>query len=152
MVNIPHASSPLLLDAVLAFGIPDSFAAGGVSCVQRICMWYFCPVNHKAHWVHYVNGQEQRRDWIEVSKSHEELPAWLLLQVSQYQFHGYRLSVFNMKHRCLNAFPTSLMPCLRVMKYGGRALFVCLASAHPADGHSRSPQRWQAAEKRKTSL
>lgn len=48
----------------------------------------------------------------------------------------------------LDAFPTFEMPCLRVMKYWGQALFVCLASAHPADGRSRSQQWRQDAEKK----
>lgn len=49
-----------------------------------------------------------------------------------------RLSSVSLSHKeqMLDAFPTFRMPHLRLMKYWGRALFVCLASAKspPADG------------------
>lgn len=50
--------------------------------VFNLYMWNFCPLNHKAHRVYYVNGQKQRRE------------PKLLPKVPQYQFHGYHLTLF----------------------------------------------------------
>lgn len=52
----------------------------------------------------------------------------------------------------LGAFPTFEILCVCVMKYLGRGLFVCLASALPVDRNSLSQQRWHAAGKKQQKV
>lgn len=60
-----------------------------------------------------------------------------LLRAPQYRFHGYHLSLFNMRYRCRIAFP-HLRCNVLYMKDCSGGLFVCLASALPVD------QKWAA--------